>query len=31
MFRWEDIEEKPTEGQWTYFERGTHVPTTQAP
>merc|ERR1711974_64955 len=28
---WEDLEEKPTEGQWTYFERGTHVPTTQAP
>jgi len=27
---WEDLEEKPTEGQWTYFERGTHVPTTQA-
>lgn len=27
---WEDLEEKPTEGQWAYFERGTHVPKTQA-
>ena len=28
--RWEDLEEKPVEGQWAYFERGTHTPTTQA-
>lgn len=21
MIRWEDLEEKPVEGQWTYFER----------
>lgn len=28
--RWEDLEEKPVEGQWSYFERGTHTPTTQA-
>ncbi|KAK5111642.1 hypothetical protein LTR62_004746 [Meristemomyces frigidus] len=28
---WEDLEEKPAEGQWTYFERrDTHTPTTQA-
>ncbi|KZF25321.1 hypothetical protein L228DRAFT_244132 [Xylona heveae TC161] len=28
---WEDLEEKPAEGQWTYFERGTHMPQTQSP
>ncbi|KAI7160205.1 hypothetical protein KC353_g16279 [Hortaea werneckii] len=27
---WEDLEEKPVEGQWTYFERDTHTGTTQA-
>ncbi|KAI7292562.1 hypothetical protein KC315_g19474, partial [Hortaea werneckii] len=27
---WEDLEEKPAEGQWTYFERDTHTGTTQA-
>ncbi|KAL1590712.1 hypothetical protein WHR41_00887 [Cladosporium halotolerans] len=27
---WEDLEEKPTEGQWAYFERDTHTPKTQA-
>lgn len=21
IIRWEDLEEKPVEGQWTYFER----------
>lgn len=29
--RWEDLEEKPVEGQWTYFMRDTGTPTTQAP
>ena len=29
LYRWEDLEEKPVEGQWTYFERGTHTGTTQ--
>ncbi|GAM84873.1 hypothetical protein ANO11243_028750 [Dothideomycetidae sp. 11243] len=28
---WEELEEKPVDGQWTYHERDTHVPTTQAP
>jgi len=28
---WEDLEEKPAEGQWNYFARGTAVPTTQPP
>ncbi|PNS14648.1 hypothetical protein CAC42_1670 [Sphaceloma murrayae] len=28
---WEDLEEKPVEGQWTYHERDTHTPTTQSP
>ncbi|KAK4554450.1 hypothetical protein LTR86_008304 [Recurvomyces mirabilis] len=27
---WEDLEEKPAEGQWRYFDRDTHTPTTQA-
>ncbi|KAK5138204.1 hypothetical protein LTR08_004900 [Meristemomyces frigidus] len=27
---WEDLEEKPAQGQWAYFERDTHTPTTQA-
>ncbi|KAH9821433.1 ETC complex I subunit conserved region [Teratosphaeria destructans] len=27
---WEDLEEKPREGQWTYHERDTHTPMTQA-
>ena len=31
IYRWEDLEEKPAEGQWTYFERDTHTGTTQAP
>jgi len=26
---WEDLEEKPVEGQWTYFARGSHMPVTQ--
>ncbi|KAI9639956.1 hypothetical protein NHQ30_011686 [Ciborinia camelliae] len=26
---WEDLEEKPVEGQWTYFMRDTGTPTTQ--
>ncbi|QSZ35657.1 hypothetical protein DSL72_006779 [Monilinia vaccinii-corymbosi] len=28
---WEDLEEKPVEGQWTYFKRDTATPTTQQP
>ncbi|KAI9821308.1 MAG: hypothetical protein M1827_004044 [Pycnora praestabilis] len=28
---WEELEEKPAEGQWSYFERGTHSPKGQAP
>ncbi|KAF8859505.1 NADH-ubiquinone oxidoreductase-like protein 299 kDa subunit [Acephala macrosclerotiorum] len=28
---WEDLEEKPVEGQWTYFMRDTATPTTQPP
>jgi len=28
---WEELEEKPVEGQWTYFSRDTGTPTTQAP
>ncbi|KAF2155019.1 hypothetical protein K461DRAFT_266348 [Myriangium duriaei CBS 260.36] len=28
---WEELEEKPVEGQWTYHERDRHTPTTQAP
>ncbi|KAK5012947.1 ETC complex I subunit conserved region-domain-containing protein [Cryomyces antarcticus] len=28
---WEELEEKPTEGQWTYYERGANVGTTQKP
>ncbi|KAE8452615.1 hypothetical protein EG329_013874 [Mollisiaceae sp. DMI_Dod_QoI] len=28
---WEDLEEKPVEGQWTYFMRDTATPTTQQP
>jgi NADH dehydrogenase (ubiquinone) 1 alpha subcomplex subunit 5 len=28
---WEDLEEKPAEGQWTYFERGTDKAKTQTP
>ncbi|KAL3418329.1 hypothetical protein PVAG01_10045 [Phlyctema vagabunda] len=28
---WEDLEEKPVEGQWTYFTRDTATPPTQAP
>ncbi|OQO05460.1 hypothetical protein B0A48_09229 [Cryoendolithus antarcticus] len=27
---WEDLEEKPTEGQWAYYQRDTHTGTTQA-
>ncbi|KAF2717353.1 hypothetical protein K431DRAFT_315865 [Polychaeton citri CBS 116435] len=27
---WEDLEEKPQEGQWSYFQRDTHTPQTQA-
>jgi NADH dehydrogenase (ubiquinone) 1 alpha subcomplex subunit 5 len=27
-YRWEDLEEKPVEGQWTYFMRGTATGTT---
>jgi NADH dehydrogenase (ubiquinone) 1 alpha subcomplex subunit 5 len=26
--RWEDLEEKPVEGQWTYFQRDTAAGTT---
>ncbi len=29
--RWEDLEEKPAEGQWTYFTRGTDMGKTQTP
>lgn len=28
---WEDLEEKPVEGQWTYFARGTGTPVPQPP
>ncbi|KAK4959915.1 hypothetical protein LTR10_002803 [Elasticomyces elasticus] len=28
---WEDLEESPNAGQWAYFERDTHTPTTQKP
>ncbi|KAF4556396.1 ETC complex I subunit conserved region-containing protein [Elsinoe fawcettii] len=28
---WEELAEKPVEGQWSYHERDTHVPKTQAP
>lgn len=28
---WKDLEEKPVEGQWTYFMRDTATPTTQQP
>ncbi|KAI9839322.1 MAG: hypothetical protein M1819_003317 [Sarea resinae] len=28
---WEELAEKPVEGQWTYFERDTHTKKTQAP
>jgi len=28
---WEDLEEKPVEGQWTYFARDTATGTTQTP
>ncbi|KAH8659298.1 ETC complex I subunit conserved region-domain-containing protein [Tricladium varicosporioides] len=28
---WEDLEEKPVEGQWTYFMRDTKTPTQQPP
>ncbi|KAE9363634.1 NADH-ubiquinone oxidoreductase-like protein 299 kDa subunit [Stipitochalara longipes BDJ] len=28
---WEDLEEKPVEGQWTYFMRDTGTPVTQPP
>jgi len=28
---WEDLEEKPAEGQWTYFMRDTGTPETQQP
>ncbi|GAB7348263.1 hypothetical protein MBLNU459_g6253t1 [Dothideomycetes sp. NU459] len=28
---WEDLAVKPTEGQWAYYERDRHTPTTQAP
>ncbi|TKA81807.1 hypothetical protein B0A55_02165 [Friedmanniomyces simplex] len=28
---WEDLEESPRAGQWTYFARDTHTPTTQKP
>ncbi len=31
MYRWEDLEQKPAEGQWTYFMRNTNMPTTQQP
>jgi NADH dehydrogenase (ubiquinone) 1 alpha subcomplex subunit 5 len=29
--RWEDLEEKPAEGQWTYFLRGSDTGSTQTP
>jgi hypothetical protein len=29
--RWEELEEKPPEGQWAYFGRDQHMPTTQSP
>jgi len=31
FYSWEDLEEKPIEGQWDYFRRDTGTPTTQAP
>ncbi|KAG9690820.1 hypothetical protein KCU81_g2692, partial [Aureobasidium melanogenum] len=27
---WEDLEESPNQGQWSYYERDTHTPKTQA-
>jgi len=30
IYSWDALEEKPTEGQWTYFARGSHTGTTQA-
>ena len=29
--RWEELEEKPLEGQWSYFARDQHTPGTQEP
>jgi hypothetical protein len=31
LYRWEDLEEKPVEGQWTYSKRDTGMGETQAP
>jgi NADH dehydrogenase (ubiquinone) 1 alpha subcomplex subunit 5 len=30
-YRWEDLEEKPVEGQWSYFKRDTATRETQTP
>ena len=29
--RWDELEEKPPQGQWDYFARDQHTPGTQAP
>lgn len=29
--RWEELEEKPPQGQWDYFARDQHTPGTQEP
>lgn len=31
LLRWEDLEDKATEGQWEYFARDQHTPGTQEP
>ncbi len=31
LYRWEELEEKPLEGQWSYFQRDGNVGITQAP
>ena len=31
MARWDELVEKPADGQWSYFERGTHTGKTQEP
>lgn len=30
-YRWEELEEKPPQGQWEYFGRDQHTPGTQEP
>ena len=31
QYRWEELEEKPPQGQWQYFARDQHTPGTQEP